>query len=150
MNTRMWPKGRWVTALAIATSVACGSTSVDPETDLTGTWDFAFDTMTAGTCANQAAVGCEGSGTLVLTQDHIELTGTAPLGACRNCTAISDYFGAPHPVIGSLVDSHLEFAVGSQCTFTGQAIHGPREYTGEASCRAEGVATTGRWRMTRR
>ena len=137
-------------AAAIATSVACGSTAIDPATDLSGTWDFSFDTMTAGACPSQAAIGCEGSGTLVLTQDHVELTGTAPLGSCRSCTAVSDFFGAPQPVVGSLVDSHLEFAVGGRCTFTGQAIDGPREYSGAASCRGEDGTTAGQWRMTRR
>ena len=159
MNTRMWPKGPWLAALAIATSVACGSTSVDPETDLSGSWDFSFDTMTPG-CVfpppgsgvpPRDVIGCAGAGTLVLGQSHIELTGTVPLfGSCRTCSSISDFFGAPQPVIGSLIDSHLEFAIGGRCTFTGQAIDGPREYTGEATCRVDGETTNGRWRLARR
>ena len=138
-------------AAAITTSVACGSTSIDPATDLSGTWDFSFDTLTTGVCASLVPIGCEGSGTLVLTQAHVELTGTAPLfGACRTCGSIGDFFGVQQPVVGSLVDSHLEFAVGGRCTFTGQAIDGPTEYSGEATCRVEGVTTNGHWRMTRR
>ena len=144
-------------AAAIAASVACGSTSIDPATDLSGSWDFSFDTLTGG-CVfpppgqpPRETIGCEAAGTLVLQQQHVELTGTVPLfGSCRSCGSISDFFGAPQPVVGSLVDSHLEFAVGGQCTFTGQAIDGPREYSGEATCRGDGATTAGRWRMTRR
>jgi hypothetical protein len=138
-------------AAAVALSVACGSTSVDPETDLSGTWDFSFETTAVAACPNLGTVGCNGSGTLVLAQDHIELTGTAPLtGSCRTCGSIADFFGAPQPVVGSLIDSHLEFAIGGRCTFTGQAVHGPREYSGEAACHFEGATSTGEWRMTRR
>jgi hypothetical protein len=137
---------------AAALAAACG-TSTGPSTDMSGTWDFSFDTMTAGLCPGAPPghpIGCQGFGTLTWTQTGPGLAGSVPLsGACQACGSVADFFAVPQPVIGSLEQSHLEFVVRG-CSFTGQAIHGPTEYTGEASCPVDGAVTTGRWRLARR
>ena len=144
---------RLATAAALATALACGTTSTGPSTDMSGVWDFSYDTMTAGLCPNAPPghlVGCEAFGVATLTQTGRGIAGTVPIfGSCQSCGSVADFGRSAQPVVGSLAQSHLEFVVG-RCAFTGQAIAGPSEYTGEASCTFDGATTTGRWRLARR
>ena len=145
---------RAITAAALAAVLACGTTMHEPSTDMSGEWDFSYDTMTAGRCPTAPPghlVGCEAFGAARLTQaPRGGITGSVPLlGSCQSCGSVADFGRVTAlPVVGSLAQSHLEFVVGG-CSFIGQAIAGPSEYTGEATCIFDGIATTGRWRLSR-
>jgi hypothetical protein len=150
-STRRAVRGAVAMALATLAS-ACGSTSTGPATDMSGEWEFSYDTMTAGLCPSAPpghVAGCQAAGMLDWTQTGPGLAGAATVaGSCQACGFATDFHPIPQPVIGSLEQSHLEF-VFRGCSFTGQAIDGPSEYTGEASCPVDGSVTTGRWRLAR-
>jgi hypothetical protein len=125
-----------------------------PSTDLSGTWDIAIDTMTGGMCPGAPpdhAVGCQAFGVVTLDQAGVAIAGTAVLsGACQDCGSVVDFRDLSQPVVGSLEQSHLEFAIGGRCTFTGQAIDGQSGYSGHATCPVEGVLSSGRWEISGR
>jgi hypothetical protein len=137
-----------------ATASACGPLVDPPSTDLSGTWELAYDTSAAAVCPAPAPpglrAGCTGMGRLTLTQDGSRLNGTVPLfGGCTSCGSAGDSFGATHPVVGQLDGMSLGLTIGL-CVLSANLDSGHvQDVAGEAQCQAGNTRTEGRWQMRR-
>jgi len=142
-------------ALLASGGSACRSPTT-ASTDLNGTWDLAYSTISSRSCGPPSpaghSAGCGGGGRLTLAHVGETITGSLPLvGYCQSCRSVADAFGfSVQPVTGHFRDGRLELRVFLTCQVT--AAVGPGEVTevsGSATCVFDGEQTRGTWRMSR-